>query len=303
MASYHFSAQPIGRAEARSVVAAASYRAGELIERDETGDTFDYRRKSGVISADLLTPENVPDWARDRSQLWNAVEKKETRKNSRLAREIKVTIPHELSDEVGRLMVLQWAYDHLVSRGMCADVCIHDPDPGEYGNRNKHAHILCTDRELTVDGWASNKNRDWNSKDLIEDLRKTWAEAQNVALADAGSTARVDHRSLEAQRDEAIARMDMDLAISLDRPPEPRLGVVASSIERRAMRSAERRGIAYEPVTDRGADLAAARSIRFRLLDALRVLKTATFEILKMTPKPLAVQEPENPETETGPSF
>jgi hypothetical protein len=69
MASYHLSAKIIGRSDGRSVVAAAAYRSGSKLERAETGDTQDYRRKGGIVSADLLTPEYAPDWARDR---WRA---------------------------------------------------------------------------------------------------------------------------------------------------------------------------------------------------------------------------------------
>ena len=99
MASYHLSAKIIGRSDGRSVVAAASYRAGEMIERHETGQTSDYRRKSGVVSADLLLPVGAPEWAADREQLWNAVEAIEKRKNSKLAREIEVALPNERSEE------------------------------------------------------------------------------------------------------------------------------------------------------------------------------------------------------------
>ena len=62
MASWHLEAKIIGRSDGRSVVAAAAYRAGVRIERAETGDCPDYPRKGGLVSVDLLTPDDAPEW-------------------------------------------------------------------------------------------------------------------------------------------------------------------------------------------------------------------------------------------------
>lgn len=259
MASYHFEAKIIGRSDGRSVVAAAAYRAGTRIERAETGDCPDYTRKGGVVSADLLTPDNVPEWAQDRAQLWNAVEAVETRKNSQLAREIELALPNELSDAEARHLILSWAQDELVSRGMVADVFIHDPEPVKGAARNRHGHILCTTRRFDGDGWSKTKDRSWNDKALLEHWRKSWADAQNDALERAGCADRVDHRSLEDQRQAALDVGDMAQAKALDRPPEPVLGIAASAQEKRARIVADRRGEEYRPVTPRGRALARSR--------------------------------------------
>lgn len=280
MASYHFSGKMIGRSDGRSVVAAAAYRAGAKIERAETGDCPDYTRKGGVVSADLLTPDDAPEWAQDRAQLWNAVEAVETRKNSQLAREIEIALPNELSSDDARELALSWARDELVSRGMVADVCIHDPEPAPGSPRNRHAHILCTTRRLEGDGWAKQKARDWNDKALLEHWRESWAEAQNAALERAGCTDRVDHRSLEDQRQAALDAGDIAQAQALDRPPEPVLGIAASAQEKRAKIMADRRGEKYRPVTARGQALERARGLRSILVNAWDRLRTATHDIV-----------------------
>ncbi|MGK3550305.1 MobA/MobL family protein, partial [Escherichia coli] len=41
----------------------------------------------------------APAWCTNRAELWNAVEKAERRKNSQLAREIELAIPHELPQD------------------------------------------------------------------------------------------------------------------------------------------------------------------------------------------------------------
>jgi len=282
MASYHLSAKIIGRSDGRSVVAAAAYRSGSKLERAETGDTQDYRRKGGIVSADLLTPEYAPDWARDRSRLWNSVEAVETRKNSQLAREIELALPNELSAGQARSLVLEWARCELVARGMVADVCIHDPEPAPGKPRNRHAHVLCTVRAFDGDGWARTKERAWNDKSLLEHLRVSWADAQNSALQAAGCVDRVDHRSLADQREAALNAGDMVAAEALDRPPEPRLGVAASAIEDRARREADRFGEEYQPVTPRGRALQEARTLRSILLSAVETVRATALRVLDL---------------------
>ena len=274
MASYHFSAKIVGRSDGRSAVAAAAYRSGSMIERAETGDTQDYRRKGGVVSADLLTPDHAPDWARDRSHLWNSVEGVENRKNSQLAREFELALPNELSQGQARALVIGWARRELVARGMCADVCVHDPEPVPGKGRNRHAHVLCTVRGFDGDGWARTKERTWNDKAVLVHLRASWAEAQNSALQAAGCVDRVDHRSLADQRQAALDAGDLVQADVLDRPPEPRLGVAASALEDRARREADRLGEEYQPVTPRGRALQDARTLRVVLLTAVDTVLT-----------------------------
>lgn len=171
MASYHFSLKIVGRSDGRSVVAAAAYRAGSTMLRAETGEIHDYLRKGGVMSADMLAPVGAPAWATHRSKFWNNAEGKENRKNSQLAREIEIALPNEFNQVQNRQLALSWAQEHLVELGMVVDVCIHDPDVGQFGNRNKHAHILCSMREFDpsqTDGWAKNKNRGWNDKSFLK---------------------------------------------------------------------------------------------------------------------------------------
>lgn len=282
MASYHLSAKIIGRSDGRSVVAAAAYRSGSRFERAETGDTQDYRRKGGVVSADLLTPDHAPEWARDRSQLWNRVEAVENRKNSQLAREFELALPNELSQCQARALVIGWARRELISRGMVADVCVHDPEPVPGKGQNRHAHVLCTVRGLDGDGWARTKDRSWNEKSLLEHLRESWADAQNAALQAAGCADRVDHRSLADQRQAALDAGDLVGAEALDRPPEPRLGVAASAIEDRVRREADRLGEEYQPVTPRGRALQDARTLRGVLLTAVQTVRTAAIRMLDL---------------------
>ena len=88
MASYHLRATMISRSQGRSATAAAAYRAAQRIEDRRTGLAFDYAARGGVDHAEIIAPDHAPDWASDRSELWNRAEEAETRKNSQVAREV-----------------------------------------------------------------------------------------------------------------------------------------------------------------------------------------------------------------------
>ena len=92
-------------------------------------------------------PEYAPQEWKDREQLWNAVEKVETAKDSRLAREFVVALPIELNHEEQIELLQEFIREQFVSDGMCADAAIHDTD-----GHNPHAHILLTVRPLDERG-------------------------------------------------------------------------------------------------------------------------------------------------------
>ncbi len=160
--------------------------------------------------------------------------------------------------------------EQFVNRyGVAVDVAIHAPHR-EGDQRNHHAHVLATTRRLEAEGFTD-KTRVLDAAKTggveIEQMRGVWAELQNRALERAGETERVDHRSLEAQRAEALSRGDELTAEELDRSPEVKLGPAASAMERREMRAAEAEGREYEPVTERGRAVHAARQARAMFRD------------------------------------
>jgi len=247
MAIYHLRASMISRSQGRSATAASAYRVAERIEDRRTGLVFDYAKRGGVDHTEILAPDHAPDWVRDRSELWNRVEESETRKNSQVAREVRVALPAELTHDERVALVREFAQEQFVGRGMVADIALHAP--GRDGDdRNHHAHILLTTREIGPEGFTT-KNRDWNAKDMLEGWREAWARDSNAALERAGIEGRVDHRTLVAQRDEALelaaaARERGDegaelretvRAIELDRPPLPQLSPGAWQMKERGI--------------------------------------------------------------------
>ena len=247
MAIYHLRASMISRSQGRSATAAIAYRVAERIEDRRTGLVFDYAAKSGVDHTEILAPDHAPDWVHDRSEVWNRVEESETRKNSQVAREVRVALPAELTHDERVELVREFVREQFVDRGMVADIALHAP--GRAGDeRNHHAHILLTTREIGPEGFTA-KNRDWNAVEVLEGWREAWARDSNIALERAGIEDRVDHRTLVAQRDEALelasaARERGDegteliqtvRAIKLDRPPLPQLSPGAWQMKERGI--------------------------------------------------------------------
>ena len=196
VAIYRLSASIVKRSEGRSVVAAAAYRSGTRLVDERAGQVFDYRRKT-VLHAEILAPAGAPAWMSDRQLLWAAVEAQERRKDAQLAREVQLALPHECSPRQRIELVRTYVLEQFVSRGMVADIALHPPDRDGDG-RNWHAHVLLSLRSIDGDGFGP-KQRDWNSDELLMVWRSSWQDHVNAALARAGASARVDHRSLRAQ--------------------------------------------------------------------------------------------------------
>jgi len=197
MAIYHFSVQVIGRAQGRSAVAAAAYRAGERLHDDRLDRDHDFRAKPGVEHSEILLPEGAPERFMDRETLWNEVEATEKRKDAQLAREVEFSIPREMTKAQGIALAQDFVRAEFVERGMIADLNVHW-DIGADGQPKPHAHVMLTMRGVGPDGFGQ-KERDWNRTELIEQWRERWADHVNARLAELDIDARIDHRSLQAQ--------------------------------------------------------------------------------------------------------
>lgn len=226
MASYHLCCKVISRGQGRSATAAAAYRAAERIYDRRTGLEHDYSRKQGVV----------------RSELWNDVEAAERRCDSQVSREFELALPRELCRDEQFELARGWAERELVSRGMCADVCMHDR-----GDGNPHAFVMCTTREAGPDGFGA-KNRDWNDKALLVDLRKSWERDQNAALE------RAYERDRTPERDRAYVDCRSYAARGIDREPTRHEGPAVRAMESRERERCAAEGREYAPVTDRARE-------------------------------------------------
>jgi len=299
MAIYHVSMRVLGRqvkkggkvvpGRRNSAVAASAYQGGHKLY-DERGERIqDYQRKGGVAFTTILTPEDAPEWMQDPERLWNAVEFKEDESNrhesAQLARHLEFALPVELSPEQNRALALGVGGE-FAKRGMVAQVSIHEPEP-DNGQRNPHAHLLLTMREVTPEGFGK-KNREWNGGWMgegapdggaLKGWRSMIAEHTNEALEAAGHDARVDARSFK----------DM----GVDKVPSVHQGKEATALQRRGERT--RQGDKQRVVQVLNSSLAADSVQRFAEDDTNGGDANAAREVDERTWREKQPQQPETP--------
>ena len=244
--TFHFSISMISRGKSKSAVASAAYISCEKIKNEWDGVTHDYHNKKGLEDKEIFLPENAPKEFSDRSTLWNSVELNEKAINSQLARNFIIALPKELSLEENKELIREFIQENFVSKGMIADLAIHQGN--DEGNGNIHAHIMTTVRPLSQDGtWGAKSKKeylfdeqgnkilgkngkpktrkidltDWNNKENAEKWREHFATLCNQYLEKAGEQKRVDHRSYKRQGIEEI--------------PTIHLGASAGALERKGV--------------------------------------------------------------------
>ena len=172
MAIYHLEAKVISRSSDRSAVAAAAYMSCSEITNEYDGVNHDFTRKHGLVWEHIFLPKNAPREWQDRSELWNAVERAEKTKDSRLARELVVALPVELRKEQWINLLTDYIQSNFVAEGMSTDVAIHDTD-----GHNPHAHIMLTVRPLDEKGkWQYKTEKEYLCKRNGEEKGFTAAE-------------------------------------------------------------------------------------------------------------------------------
>ena len=277
IAIYHCSIKIISRGKGKSAVAAAAYRSGEKLTNDYDGTTHDFTRKGGVVYTEILLPDNAPREYADRSTLWNAVEAIEKSKNAQLSREIEIALPNELSESECIELAREFARKTFVDKGMCADVCIHNPNREQ---KNIHAHIMLTMRPFNEDGTWGDKQRkeyildsngnkiydkrkrtykcrtvqttDWNSREKAEEWRTEWAKFLNQALVDKGLATEEEllqhHHNIKLENQEQVTSGGNGSSVTLVdhrsferqgkiEKPTVHMGVAATQMERKGIRT------------------------------------------------------------------
>ena len=226
MAIFHMSFSNISAGKGRSAIASAAYRSGEKLFDDKEGRHYFYAR-SVMPESFILTPKNAPEWASDREQLWNEVEKKDRKSNSRYAKEFNVALPVELSESEQKELLTKYVQENFVDQGMVADVAIHRDHPD-----NPHAHVMLTNRPFNPDGtWGikskkqyildKNGNKtytksgyarnrkiwltDWDKKEKITEWRHNWAVSVNQVLEQKNIPDRISEKSYAEQGIDEVA--------------------------------------------------------------------------------------------------
>jgi len=214
MAIYHLSLKTASKGKGRSAGAHARYieREGKYA-KSRINETLEYQ-SSG----------NMPKWAEGNElAFWDASDLNE-RANGRVYSELEIALPREFSKEERERLVSDFIKREL--KGHPYTVAIHNKKALD-GGEQPHAHIMFSERQL--DGversreqffkrandknpalGGTKKNRDWNRREKVDEVRLSWERAINKALERNGIDQQVDRRTLEAQ--------------GIDRVPEPKMG-------------------------------------------------------------------------------
>ncbi len=210
MAIYYLGVKSFGRSAGTGgsiSTSAAAYRSGERIRDERTDRIYDHSHRRDIEHKEILLPSHFDaadsrlDWARNRSQLWNTVERSEPRANARVAREYVLALPHELNPAQRTILARDFAQEIADRYHNAVDLAVHQPrtDP-----RNFHAHLLATTREVTAAGLGPKTTAELNGSQRFElglpramqehaQIRERWAAVTNEALRDAGLEVRVSH--------------------------------------------------------------------------------------------------------------
>ena len=289
----HLEIRIVQRSKGSSAVAGAAYQAGEKLFSEYDQKSKDHRRKQPeVVYTEIMFPANAPPEYADRATLWNAVEEVEKQWNSQLARRFILALPREIPTEMYSQMMQEYCREHFVSKGMCCDFAIHDPDPPGH---NPHCHIMLTMRAIDENGkwlpksrkvydldengeriklpsgrWKSHKEDtvDWNEQYHAEEWRHGWELVQNKYLELAGSPERVDMRSYERQ--------------GLDVLPTVHMGAAVSALERKGIET---------NIGNLNRDIKAANRMMSAIRSTIRNLRNWIADIMEATKEAFAETE------------
>ena len=291
----HLNIRIVQRSKGNSAVAGAAYQAGEKLFSEYDQKPKDHRKKQHeVVYTEIMLPTNAPPEYADRATLWNSAEEVEKQWNSQLARRFVVALPREVPLEMCPQMMQEYCNEHFVSKGMCCDFAIHDPDPPGH---NPHCHIMLTMRAIDENGkwmpksrkvydldengeriklpsgrWKCHKEStvDWNEQYHAEEWRHGWEVIQNKYLELAGSAERVDMRSYERQ--------------GLDIIPTVHMGAAVSALERKGIET---------NIGNLNRDIKAANRMMSVIRSTIQNLRDWISDILEARKELLAEKKPE----------
>ena len=169
------------------------------------------------------------------------------RANSVVYREIEVNIPNEFNHEQAKELINNFVKKELGEKYIYS-YAIHESYNND-GEKNLHCHLMFSEREL--DGinrelsqffkranskdrnkGGAEKNRKWQDKSRLLELRKSWEIESNILLEKYGFEARVDCRSLRDIRRELLEKEMFDDAEKYNRIPVNISGKILYKVDR-----------------------------------------------------------------------
>ena len=205
-----------------------AYRGALALRCPRTDQLHDYRIKSDVVHIKIVSAVKTPI-AQSIESLVAAIEGAEHRRDAQLMRDLQGAVPWELTQEEAIKLIHRVAYKASERYKTPLAVFLHKPHEKSQGDhRNVNVHMLLPTREIDPKtgqlGDKIEKLRDLPySRIETKWMRHLWESETNAALAEAEIEARVN------------------LGRRTDADPQPTLGHVRASIERKARRRRERK--------------------------------------------------------------
>jgi len=199
----------------------------------------------------LYKGHHLPKWAHENPKVFFDAADRFERTNGERYKEIEFALPSELPLEEQKKIVEQFLEHHLKSHYYA--FAIHDKIGAmSDGERHPHVHIMFSTRGLDdierkherppelffkrynkhhPEKGGCEKSQKWTNRKIqsayLMRMREDYANITNEVLKENGISLRVDHRSLKARREEALANGNLFLAQLLDRVPESSVGPTA----------------------------------------------------------------------------
>jgi len=232
----------------------------QRIEKTNAQSHFEYINREKAYEnrgACIFHSHHLPKWAHnDPKKFFQAADKYEGVGHRRYV-EIEFALPNELKTvEQYRQIIDAFIAKHLSEHYYA--YAIHDKIGMLSGQRHPHVHIMFSERMIDdvekikersakafflyparkkKDGsqpsfeekWkrGTPKDRKWCNHQYVMELRSDFAQIQNAVLEQNGFSIRVDHRTLQAQKEEAEQNGDSSLARLFSRVPEKYIGVIS----------------------------------------------------------------------------
>lgn len=193
MANFHSSVEIVSRGKGHSLAQRAAYICGKNIFDEYCGQMRHCYRKD-VAYCNVILPNEAPMEYTNVQTLVTEIDRSEKRRDAQTARELIFALPIELSADEQIDFACKCIKEFWVIRGMCAIIALHDK-----GDGNPHIHTLLTTRTVNGKGFSSKKERSWNQRELYQQWRKFYADAQNLEFKQRGLEIRVSDESYFVQ--------------------------------------------------------------------------------------------------------
>ena len=198
--------QYVKRSAGQNACHKAAYNGRTIVTNERTGESYNYANKGDSAHHEILLPEGANARFKDARVLWSEVEKRETRINSQVAKEMVLALPDDacVSLEHKIAMVREFLKIHFVDKGLAVQFDVHEPH--ETADHNWHAHVLTTTRRFTSDGTqlgykARDLDGDVRGGVLVEAQRwgELWRDFQNDYFKRHGMDIQVDENGIIPQ--------------------------------------------------------------------------------------------------------